>query len=105
MIGSHDNVITISGRATNVPDGFGGVVEVWQGKWTGFAGIRRKGGGRGIDAGAAGLGSTYEFKIRRNPQIDFVKTDKIEWDGKTFTIVGIDTDEDRWQVITAAQTS
>lgn len=106
MIGRHEDIITVSGRAANVADGYGGVVEAWVSKWTGFAGVERRGGDRGIDAGAASLGSTYVFTVRTNPNVSFSKTDKIDWSGKVLSIVSIDESTlDRFTRITASCTT
>lgn len=105
-VGRHKDIIVVSGRAVNVPDGYGGVIEGWVAKWTGFAGITRRSGGKSIEASAVSLGSTYEFVVRTNPGVEFRKTDKIDWDGKTFGIVSIDdSNDDRFTTITATATT
>lgn len=104
MIGKHKDRVTISGRAANVADGYGGVSETYTTKWTGFAEVKKTNGNKAIEAGAVSLGSTYDFVLRKNPSISFIKTDKIVWDSKTFGIVTINSDEDRFLTITASCT-
>jgi SPP1 family predicted phage head-tail adaptor len=101
MIGKHKDRIVISER-TGVADGYGGQSETFVTKWQGFAEVEKKSGSKGIDASAISFSSTYEFTLRTNPNISFVKTDKIVWKGRTFGINSIDLNMSRFTVITAS---
>jgi SPP1 family predicted phage head-tail adaptor len=101
MIGKHNHRIVISERV-GVADGYGGQSETFVTKWQGFADVVKKSGSRGIDASAISFSSTYEFTLRTNPNISFLKTDKIVWKGRTFGIYSIDLNLDRFTVMTAS---
>lgn len=105
-IGKHTDIITVMGRSGNIEDGYGGVVEVYSLKWIGYARLKKVSGNKAIEAGATALGSTYEIYFRKNPNVTFVKTDKILYENKTFGIVSIDDDdESRFITIIASVTT
>lgn len=100
MIGKHKDRITIS-SLVKTPDTYGGYVETFTNKWTGFAGVERISGGRGIEAGGLQLNNVFEFTLRKE-SVDVVKTDRISYDGRELTIASIDDTDDRWYKIVAA---
>ena len=131
MIGKQKDIIVISGRAANVSDGYGGVVEAWETKWAGYAGVERLSGRRAIEAAAQVIGADYQITIRKSPDFEVRKTDRIDvvkstavvdvngdavididstavvgggQSDKTFSILSIDDDGDRWITILAATT-
>jgi SPP1 family predicted phage head-tail adaptor len=96
-VGKFQDVVTIKGRAADVPDGYGGVIESYTTKWTGLATIEKLSGSRAIQAGASALSGTYTMRLRKNPNIVFEQRDIVEWDGKELGIVSIDeVDNDRF---------
>lgn len=105
MIGKHNHRIIIKGRAANVSDGHGGVIEAFTNKWEGFADVNKTSGSKAINAGAVDLSNTYEIVIRKRPGLTILKTDMIESEGRLMGIVSVDGDDKRWYSIIATATT
>jgi head-tail adaptor len=101
MIGKHKYRVLISERV-GVADGYGGQTETFVKKWEGYADVVKKSGNKGIDSSALSFGSVYDFTFRTNPNISFLKTDKIVWKDRTFGINSIEKNMDRFTVLTAS---
>lgn len=96
-VGKFQDVVTIYGRDASNRDAYGGVIETFITKWSGLGELGKLSGSRAIAAGAAVLNGTWTLKIRRNPNIEFIKTDVVEIDGKEYGIASIEeVDNDRF---------
>lgn len=105
MIGKHNDRVVIRGRAANVPDGYGGVIEAFTDKWEGFAEVRKTSGSKAIQAGAVDLSNTFEITIRKKPGLNIIKTDMIDYGTRKMGIVSIDDTDKRWLTIIATATT
>lgn len=100
MIGEARDIISVYSRAVT-PDGYGGGVEAFSLKWSGFAEIERIGGGKDMQGQVVQMAGVYRMKVRQNPSIIFYKTDKIVWRSKTLAIADVNDDDRAYTEITA----